>query len=114
MKDIIRSLSLKALKRFANGGDCQADLLMQIEDLRKTIEIRTKENEEHLTEVREERDYWLAQYDEVKFAAEFCADNDPSFIGKDFRFEHFCHCGNFLEFAGNLIDLFLKSNSHEI
>ena len=56
MKDIIRSLSLKALKRFANGGDGQADLLMQIEDLRKTIEIRSKENDEHLTEVREERD----------------------------------------------------------
>lgn len=71
MKDIIRSLSIKALKRFANGGDGQADLLMQIEDLQKTLEIRTKENEEHLTEVREERDHWLAQYDEIKFAAEF-------------------------------------------
>ena len=71
MKDIIRELSLKALKRFANGGDGQADLLMQIEDLQKTLEIRTKENEEHLTEVREERDHWLALYDEIKFAAEF-------------------------------------------
>ncbi len=71
MKDIIRELSLKALKRFANGGDGQADLLMQIEDLQKTLEIRTKEHEEHLTEVREERDHWLAQYDEIKFAAEF-------------------------------------------
>lgn len=46
MKDIIRSLSLKALKRFANGGDGQADLLNEIEDLRKTLEIRTKEHEE--------------------------------------------------------------------
>ena len=71
MKDIIRELSLKALKRFANGGDGQADLLMQIEDLQKTLEIRTKEHEEHLTEVREERDHWLALYDEIKFAAEF-------------------------------------------
>ncbi len=41
MKDIIRSISLKALKRFANGGDGHADLLMQIEDLQKTLEIRT-------------------------------------------------------------------------
>jgi predicted GH43/DUF377 family glycosyl hydrolase len=71
MRDIIRELSLKALKRFANGGDGPADLLMQIEDLRKTLEIRAREHEEHLTEVREERDHWLAQYDEVKFAAEF-------------------------------------------
>jgi len=71
MKDIIRSISLKALKRFANGGDGHADLLMQIEDLRKTLELRTKEHEEHLTEVREERDHWLSLYDEIKFAAEF-------------------------------------------
>jgi len=90
MKDIIRSISLKALKRFANGGDCQADLLMQIEDLRKTIEIRTKENEEHLTEVREERDYWLAQYDEVKFAAEFLmsyAKNDVPILADQVDWE---------------------------
>ncbi len=71
MKDIIRELSLKALKRFANGGDGQADLLNEIEDLKRTLEIRTKEHEEHLTEVREERDHWLALYDEIKFAAEF-------------------------------------------
>ena len=71
MRDIIRDLSIKALKRFANGGDGHADLLMQIEDLRKTLEIRTKEHEEHLTELREERDHWLALYDENKFAAEF-------------------------------------------
>lgn len=90
MKDIIRSLSLKALKRFANGGDGQADLLMQIEDLRKTIEIRTKEHEEHLTEVREERDYWLAQYDEVKFAAEFLmsyAQNDVPILAEQVDWE---------------------------
>ena len=42
MKDIIRSLSLKALKRFANGGDGQVDLLNEIEDLRKTLEIEPK------------------------------------------------------------------------
>ena len=71
MKDIIRSLSLKALKRFANGGDGVADLLQQIEDLRKTLKIRTKEHDEHLTEVCEERDHWLSLYDEIKFAAEF-------------------------------------------
>ena len=71
MKDIIRSLSLKALKRFATGGDGPADLLKEIEDLRKTLQIRTKEHDEHLTEVREERDHWLALYDEIKFAAEF-------------------------------------------
>jgi hypothetical protein len=47
MKDIIRELSLKALKRFANGGDGQADLLNEIEDLKRTLEIRTKEHEEH-------------------------------------------------------------------
>ena len=90
MKDIIRSLSLKALKRFANGGDGQADLLMQIEDLRKTIEIRTKEHDEHLTEVREERDYWLAQYDEVKFAAEFLmsyAKNDVPILAEQVDWE---------------------------
>lgn len=71
MKDIIRDISLKALRRFANGGDGHADLLMQIEDLRKTLEIRTKEHEEHLTQVREERDHWLSLYDETKFATEF-------------------------------------------
>lgn len=71
MRDIIRDISLKALKRFANGGDGHADLLMQIEELRKTLELRTKEHEEHLTEVREERDHWLSLYDELKFAAEF-------------------------------------------
>ena len=71
MKDIIREISLKALRRFANGGDGHADLLMQIEDLRKTLEIRTKEHEEHLTQVREERDHWLSLYDETKFATEF-------------------------------------------
>jgi predicted GH43/DUF377 family glycosyl hydrolase len=90
MKDIIRSLSLKALKRFANGGDGQADLLMQIEDLRKTLEIRTKEHDEHLTEVREERDYWLAQYDEVKFAAEFLmsyAQNDVPILAEQVDWE---------------------------
>ena len=90
MKDIIRSLSLKALKRFANGGDGQADLLMQIEDLRKTIEIRSKENDEHLTEVREERDYWFAQYDEIKFAAEFLmsyAKNDVPILAEQVDWE---------------------------
>ena len=71
MKDIIREISLKALRRFANGGDGHADLLMQIEELRKTLEIRTKEHEEHLTQVREERDHWLSLYDETKFATEF-------------------------------------------
>lgn len=71
MKDIIREISIKALRRFANGGDGHADLLMQIEDLRKTLEIRTKEHEEHLTQVREERDHWLSLYDETKFATEF-------------------------------------------
>ena len=71
MKDIIRDISLKALRRFANGGDGHADLLMQIEELRKTLEIRTKEHEEHLTQVREERDHWLSLYDETKFATEF-------------------------------------------
>ena len=90
MKDIIRELSLKALKRFANGGDGQADLLMQIEDLQKTLEIRTKENEEHLTEVREERDHWLAQYDEIKFAAEFLmsyAKNDVPMLAEQCDWE---------------------------
>jgi predicted GH43/DUF377 family glycosyl hydrolase len=90
MKDIIRSLSLKALKRFANGGDGQADLLMQIEDLRKTIEIRSKENDEYLTEVREERDYWFSQYDEIKFAAEFLmsyAKNDVPILSDQVDWE---------------------------
>jgi len=90
MRDIIRSISLKALKRFANGGDGPSDLLMQIEDLRKTLEIRAKEHEEHLTEVREERDYWLAQYDEVKFASEFLmsyAKNDVPILADQVDWE---------------------------
>lgn len=90
MKDIIRDLSIKALRRFANGGDGHADLLMQIEELRKTLEIRTKEHEEHLTLVREERDHWLALYDETKFATEFLmsyAKNDVPVLSEQVDWE---------------------------
>lgn len=90
MKDIIREISLKALRRFANGGDGHADLLMQIEELRKTLEIRTKENEEHLTQVREERDHWLSLYDETKFATEFLmsyAKNDVPTLAEQVDWE---------------------------
>ena len=74
MKDLIRKLSLQALKRFSTGGDSIPDLLLQLDELKATIEKRGAEHEEHLAQVRKERDHWVMLYDEAKFAVQYLAD----------------------------------------
>lgn len=74
MDKFIRKLSLQALKRFSTGGDSIPDLLLQIDDLKSTLERRGTENDQHMAQVRKERDHWLMLYDEAKFAVNYLAD----------------------------------------
>ena len=74
MKDVIRKIALGALKRYANGGESIPDLLLKIDELNQLLEKRSVEHEEHLQQVRKERDHWLMLYDEAKFAVDYMAE----------------------------------------
>jgi predicted GH43/DUF377 family glycosyl hydrolase len=83
--DIIRRISLQALKRFATGGDSVPDLLLEIENLRKLHRIREKELLEDVALLTEERDHLLTVKDESSFAMNFLMDfarKDAPPIGK--------------------------------
>lgn len=95
MKALLRNLSLQALKRFSTGGDSIPDLLLQLDDLKTTFEKRGIEHDQHLAQVRKERDHWLMLYDEAKFAVNYLADAAKTDVPELVRQTPW-ECGNIL------------------